>query len=97
MNGSKVNSPAKHVNSFFLFSEERRMSKVDRDWNHFLPKVNPQNGGEAAPTVLPMPDRAGEESQLRHGNFVYIMDRYNMVSLSRPCDSGSPSTKPLYP
>jgi hypothetical protein len=71
--------------------------KVDRAWNHFLAKVNPQNGGEEAPSVSPMPDRAGEESQFRHGHFVEIADSSKMAPHSRPCDSGSPSAKPLCP
>ena len=61
-------------------SEERRTPKLDRSWNHFLPKVKPQNGGEEAPIVSPMPDCVREESPFRHGHCVDIADRYNMVS-----------------
>ena len=76
------------------WSEERGTPKVDRYWNHFLPKVNPQNGGEEAPTVSRMPDRTGEKSQFRHGHFVDFADSSNMAPRSRPCDSGSLSAKP---
>ena len=60
-------------------SEERELSKVDRAWNHFLPKVNPRNGGEEAPTISPMPDRAGEKLQFRHGHFIDVVSNSNMA------------------
>ena len=63
--------------------------------SRFLPQVNPRNGGEGPPPVLPLPDRTREESRFRLESPGHILDSSKLAP--RPYDSDSPRANPPRP